>query len=138
MLSLSKSPQQAMHGYRRAMCKVRPDPAHIDHLIALDRACCGYDLGRVQADLATSERKRLELADAVQSIKRIEDKLDQDGIGLMPIDRAASAIGLSTDRLRHLCYANKVAHVKQGKTLYFRAEWLAEYIKSGDYQKKLI
>ena len=80
------------------------------------------------------------ISQQLSAIKRIEDKIDQqgNGIGLLPIEVAAPAIGKSVERVRHLCYENKIANVKKGNSLYFRPEWLADYIQSGEYHKKLI
>lgn len=104
-------------------------------------------LERLNNNLTESEQKRLQLGDALAglsqhltTINRVEEKIDMidNGIGFIAIERAATSLNLSVERLRHLCYENKIAFIRQGKTIYFRPEWLKEYLQSGEYHKKLI
>ncbi|HSQ42663.1 MAG TPA: hypothetical protein VLM37_10325, partial [Fibrobacteraceae bacterium] len=57
--------------------------------------------------------------------------------GFIPISNASRELDLSEDRVRHLCYQRRIKFIKQGKGLYFRPEWISEFIKSGDYSPNL-
>lgn len=63
---------------------------------------------------------------------------DYSLVNFLPLKEVAKLLDLSEDRVRHLYYESKIAGTKCGKNLYFKPEWISEYIQSGEHRKKLL
>jgi aryl carrier-like protein len=87
----------------------------------------GLDSGRISTYIGDIKRK----------LETLATRDVQEQVGMFPISQAALALDLSEERVRHLCYKSKIANITKGKIRYFRPEWVADYILSGKYQKKL-
>lgn len=102
-------------------------------------------INNIKSQLGDSEQERLSLSKSIgqvsamfEMVKSMAMESPARTVGFLPLAIAATILDISEDRLRHLCYESKIASQKQGKAIFFRPEWISDYIKSGEHRRKLI
>jgi len=96
------------------------------------------DISSAQTHLPSPEQAITMLGNCIADRLATKSAPDYSLTGYIPLTEAAKLLDLSQDRLRHLYYGSKIAATKQGKGLYFKPEWISEYVRSGEHRKKLL
>lgn len=72
------------------------------------------------------------LLEEVREVKQMVVRINGTSPSLpIDIDRAAEILGKSAKTIYHLAQNNRIPHYRQGRTLYFFEDELAEWVKSG-------